>query len=102
MTQPARKSIGPEHPRLLSVISPALLLAASLANATGTPVMRVVRTVSTGTPLLVNGGFEELNQGKPASWNAWQQGYRLAPGEGHLGSQCIVCERLEGDGEVGA
>ena len=82
--------------------SAVLLLAATLATATATPAMRVVRTGSTGTPLLVNGGFEELSQGKPASWFAWQQGFALAPGEGRGGSQCVVCERREGDGEFGA
>jgi hypothetical protein len=66
------------------------------------PAMRVVRTGSTGTPLLVNGGFEELQQGKPAPWVGWQQGYRLAPGEGRGGSQCVACERKEGEGEFGA
>jgi hypothetical protein len=64
--------------------------------------MRVVKTGSTGTPLLVNGSFEELLQGKPAPWFAWQQGFRVAPGEGRGGSQCVVCERREGDGESGA
>jgi hypothetical protein len=64
--------------------------------------MRVVRAGSNGTQLLVNGGFEELQQGKPAHWSNWQQGYRLAAGEGRGGSQCVVCERREGDGEFGA
>ena len=41
----------------------------------GTPAMRVVKTAQHGTPLLVNGGFEELQQGKPAPWFAWQQGF---------------------------
>jgi hypothetical protein len=80
----------------------ALLLAAALTTARGTPAMRIVRTGSTGTPLLVNGSFEELRQDKQAHWSAWQQGYRLAPGEGRDGSQCVVCERREGDGEFGA
>jgi hypothetical protein len=83
-------------------LSAALIVATSLAIATGTPVMRVVKTASHGTPLLTNGGFEELQQGKPAPWSGWQQGYRLAPGEGRNGSQCIACERREGDGERGA
>jgi len=80
----------------------ALLLAATLATVAGTPAMRVVRTGSTGSPLLINGGFEELRQGKPAPWLAWQQGYRVTPGEGRSGSQGIACERREGDGEFGA
>src|ERR1035437_8686265 len=83
-------------------LSTALLLAAAVTTATGAPVMRVVKTGSTGSPLLINGGFEELRQGKPAPWFAWQQGYRVTPGEGRSGSQCIVCERREGDGEFGA
>jgi hypothetical protein len=79
-----------------------LLLAATLATCTGEPVMRVVKTASTGTPLLVNGGFEELREGKPAPWLAWQEGYRVAPAEGRSGSRGIVCERAEGGGEHGA
>jgi hypothetical protein len=79
-----------------------LLLAAALATATGTPAMRVVRTGSAGTPLLANGGFEELHQGQPTAWLAWQRGYRVTPGEGRSGSQGIVCERREEDGEFGA
>ena len=80
----------------------ALLLTATLATATGTPAMRVVRTGHTGTPLLVNGGFEELQEDRPTSWLAWQQGFRAAPGEGRGGSRCVVCERREGEGEFGA
>ncbi len=64
--------------------------------------MRVVRTESAGTPLLVNGGFEELQQGNPKPWTAWQQGFHIAPGEGRSGSQCVVCERQEKEGEFGA
>jgi hypothetical protein len=79
-----------------------LLLTATLATATATPIMRVVRTGSAGTPVLVNGSFEELHQGKPVPWVGWQQGYRQAPGEGRGGSQCVVCERREGEGEFGA
>jgi hypothetical protein len=79
-----------------------LLLAATLATATGAPAMRIVRAGSNGNELLVNGSFEELQQGKPAHWSTWQQGYRLTPGEGRGGSQCVVCERREGEGEFGA
>ena len=63
--------------------------------------MRVVKTVSTGTPLLVNGSFDELGQGNPRPWVAWRQGYRFAPGEGRRGSQCVLCERGDGEGECG-
>ncbi len=80
----------------------ALLLAATLATATGEPAMRVVRTGSTGAPLLVNGSFEKLQQGNPAPWFAWQQGFRVTAGEGRSGSQCVVCERKESEGEFGA
>jgi hypothetical protein len=73
-----------------------------LAAAAGTPAIRIVKTSSAGTPLLVNGSFEELRQGKPTPWFAWQQGYRIAPGEGRGGSQCMACERREGEGEFGA
>jgi hypothetical protein len=83
-------------------ISPVLLLAATLATAAGTPAMRVVKTGGTGTALLTDGGFEELRPGQPVPWVAWQQGFRAAPGEGRQGSQGIVCERREGEGEFGA
>jgi hypothetical protein len=86
----------------LSGLCAALFLAANLLTATGSPVMRVVRTAHSGTPLLLNGSFEELEQGKAAAWYGWQQGYRLAPGEGRSGSQGVVCERREGEGEFGA
>ncbi len=82
-------------------LSSGLVLAATLAACSGAPVMRVVKTASTGTPLLLNGGFADLTQGKPAHWAAWQEGYRLAPGEGRGGSHCVVCERREGGGEHG-
>jgi hypothetical protein len=87
---------------MIRYISPILLFAVTLATAYGAPAMRVVRAGSNGTELLVNGSFEELQQGKPAHWSAWQQGYRLAPGEGRSGTQCVACERKEGEGEFGA
>ena len=64
--------------------------------------MRVVRAGNNGTQSLLNGGFEEMQQGKSAHWAFWQQGYRLVPGEGRSGSQGVVCERREGEGEFGA
>ena len=79
-----------------------LLLAAMLTAAMGMPAMRVVRTGSHGTPLLVNGGFEDLRQGQPAPWFAWQEGFRITPKQGRNGSQGIVCERRDKDGESGA
>jgi len=63
--------------------------------------MRVVKTASTGTPLLANGGFEERQQGRPVHWFAWRQGYRLAQGEGRQGTCGALCERREGEGEYG-
>ncbi|HOX59208.1 MAG TPA: hypothetical protein P5205_18500 [Candidatus Paceibacterota bacterium] len=79
----------------------ALVLAAALAVCDGTPAMRVVKATNSGTPLLVNGAFEDPLPEKPAPWFAWQQGYRPAPGAGRAGSQCVVCERTEGGGEHG-
>ena len=96
-------AIAPVYQCLVMGISTfTLLLAASLAAATGAPAMRVVRTGSTGTPLLVNGSFEKLQQGQPSPWFAWQQGFRVTPGEGRSGSQGVACERREQDGEFGA
>ena len=82
-------------------ITTALLLACTLAASAGSSAMRVMHTGGSGTPLLVNGNFEEARPDKPAAWAAWQQGYRLAPGEGRSGSQCVVCERREDGGEFG-
>ena len=86
----------------MRLLSSALLLTAALATAVGTPAMRVVRTGSAGTPLLADGSFEDLQQGKPTPWFAWQQGFHVTSREGRSGSQGIVCERREGDGEFGA
>ena len=80
----------------------SLLLAATLLAAQAEPAMRVVRTSSTGTPLLADGGFEDLRQGKPAQWFAWHQGFRVTSHEGRNNSQCVVCERRENDDESGA
>ena len=82
--------------------SATFLLAATLATATGAPAMRVVKAGGTGTPLLSNGSFEAVRDGKPTPWYGWQQGFRLTPGEGRGGSQCVVCVRREGEGEFGA
>ncbi|HVM47257.1 MAG TPA: hypothetical protein VMU04_04480 [Candidatus Acidoferrum sp.] len=84
--------------RLLFV---TLFVAVRLAMA-GDPAMRVVKAAGLGTPLLANGGFEQVCKGKAAAWTGWQQGYRLAPGQGRNGSQAVTCERRDGDGEHGA
>lgn len=64
--------------------------------------MRVVKANTAGTPLLLNGGFEELHEDNPSHWAPWAKGFRLAGSEGRGGSACIACERREGDGEFGA
>ena len=56
-------------------ISAILLLASALAIASGAPAMRVVKAGSNGTQLLVNGGFEKLEQAKATFWVGWQRGY---------------------------
>jgi hypothetical protein len=88
--------------RLSKRLSSIVFLGCALATANGAPAMRVVRAGSNGSQLLVNGGFEELQQGKPAHWSNWQQGHRVALGEGRGGTQCVVCERRDGEGEFGA
>ena len=88
--------------RLSKQLYSILLVLCALTSVYGTPAMRVVRAGSSGVQLLVNGGFDDQKQGKPAPWGAWQQGFRLAPGEGRSASQCVVCERQEADGECGA
>ncbi len=79
-----------------------LLGCLALPAAPGVPALRVVRTTQPGVPLLRNGGFEELAQGKPAPWRNWQEGFRVVPDEGRRASVAIVCERSEAGGEWGA
>src|SRR5260221_12794714 len=77
------------------ILTPLLLLSC-LAAAPGmtAPVMRVVRTSQPGVSLLQNGSFEAASAGQIVAWQAWQKGYRAAPGEGRGASQAVVCENL--------
>lgn len=77
------------------------LLTVLIGNAA--PVLRVIKsTEDGGVPLLQNGGFESTTAQGLEHWFAWQQGFRVAPGEGRNHSQAVVCERREGEGEFGA
>ncbi len=79
----------------------ALFLGAVLTG-NAEPALRVIRSASGGIPLLQDGGFDEGQLGNAAHWRAWQKGFRLAPGEGRTGSQAVLCERREGEGEFGS
>jgi hypothetical protein len=77
-------------------------LLAILATSNAAPALRIIKTANHGNALLNNGSFEDLSEGRPASWFSWQQGFKVAPGQGRAGSQCVVCERRDGDRETGA
>jgi hypothetical protein len=72
------------------------------ATAGATPVMWVVRNAPAGVSLLRNGGFEATAGKQVANWQAWQNGFQAAPGEGHAHSRAITCENRSGQGEFGA
>jgi hypothetical protein len=78
-----------------------LIFSAALSG-NAAPALRVVKRTDSGTPLLQNGGFEDVRERQPTHWRGWQQGFRLASGEGREGSNAVVCERREGEGEFGA
>ena len=76
-------------------------LAAALAGHAASVLHVVKATEGGGVPLLQNGGFEIAAAKGLEHWFAWQQGFRVAPGEGRNHSQAVVCERREGEGEFG-
>jgi len=78
------------------------LLCAELILQAAEPVMRVVKAAQPGTALLRNGGFEQVQDGKPAGWQAASRGFRLAPREGRDGSQALVCAAATSEGWFGA
>jgi hypothetical protein len=91
----------------LKELSAVILVCFSLAStftpgASAQPVMRVVKQSDNGIQLLVNGGFEQLNQQGMTAWAAWQGGFREAAAEGRAGSRAVVCERGESGKESGA
>ena len=77
-------------------------LAAALAGHAASVLHVVKATEGGGVPLLQNGGFEIGAAKGLEHWFAWQQGFRVAPGEGRNHSQAVVCERREGEGVFGA
>ncbi|MBI5384625.1 MAG: hypothetical protein HZA90_08030 [Verrucomicrobia bacterium] len=77
-----------------------VLFAVALGSSAATPALRVVKAAN-GTPLVRNGGFEELEDAQPAGWRAWQSGFRLAAGEGRGGSTAVVCENRSEKAEFG-
>ncbi len=81
---------------LIGIVAPLVLPAAAA------PALRVVRSATAGIPLLQNGDLETQQNGRPAAWRPWGQGFKPVPGEGRAGSQAAACERREGEGEFGA
>lgn len=76
-----------------------LVPAAILADSTA---LRVLRPPQSGVPLLTNGTFDKLFEGRPTGWRGWGQGFQLAPKAGRGGSAAVACEHGEGGGEFGA
>ena len=71
-----------------------LAVVVLLANLEAWPaaVLRVVGNNSSGTALLHNGTFEELQDSRPTGWNLFDRGFQCAPGAGRHGSTAILCE----------
>jgi hypothetical protein len=59
------------------------------------PALQVVRATSIGKPLLANGDFEVVVEGKPAEWQAAPQGFGLEAKEGRGRSRALVCESTD-------
>lgn len=80
-----------------------LTIGVLLANlkAWPAPVLRVV-TNSSGTALLRNGTFEELQASWPTGWHLFDRGFQCAPGAGRRGSTAILCENETEAGASGA
>jgi hypothetical protein len=64
--------------------------------------MRVVKAAAPAANLLRNGGFEVVQSGQAAGWEAWQKGYRVEADAGRGGSRAAACENSTGGGEFGA
>jgi hypothetical protein len=79
-----------------------LLACVFAAPGTAAPVMRVVRPSRAAVNRLQNGRFERVQGDRPVGWQAWQRGFRVAPGEGRGNSTALVCENEAGEGEFGA
>jgi hypothetical protein len=77
-------------------------LSCHLTALAAAPILRVVRAADAGAPLLRNGDFETVTDGKPDRWAAAPQGCRLAAGEGRNGSRALVCQNPSGQGWFGA
>jgi hypothetical protein len=76
-------------------------LVRTLAN-TAEPALRVIKSAPSGTPLLRNGNFEEIQAGNLPGWQASPQGFAIAPHEGRGGSQALACENHSNEGWFGA
>src|SRR5512139_4033099 len=93
-------ALGVANPACVAEASPPL---SALAAPPGRrPVLRVVQGGSGGRPVLQNGGFETIANGKPASWQAAAQGFQLAAGAGRNGSSALGCEIVSGRAWSGA
>ncbi len=80
-----------------------LLAAFVFAGSTeGAPVLRTIKDEPAHTPLLSNGGFEELQENRPTAWRAAPKGFSIKTGEGRNRSVALACENGDGIGWYGA
>lgn len=63
-----------------------------LTLCAGEPLLRVMQGSPTATNRVQNGNFEQVLNGRPAGWSAYQRGFQSAPTAGRHGSQGIVCQ----------
>ncbi len=79
--------------RLIVVANLGWMVIIMAACTAGADVrMQVVRgEAAAGVERIQNGGFEELQDGRPQGWRPWQAGFSPAPGEGRNGSAGVTC-----------
>ena len=62
-----------------------LMLLVAMLKAMATPVIRVLNSSRAGMDLLQNGSFEDVLEPSLSHWRGWEQGFRVASGEGRNG-----------------
>ena len=88
-------------PPIKSTVLLFVILGLSGLPGSAAPAFRVVKSNRANPSLLRNGGFEEVREGKPVSWNSWSEGFRLAPGAGRSNSVAVLCDNPGGKHELG-
>ena len=57
-----------------------------------TPLLRVLNPDPSASNRLQNAGFEQVQNGRPTGWSAYQRGFEHAPTGGRHGSAGLVCQ----------